>query len=290
MAQQKSEREYFTKRLVLRVALILIIFPCIYALLFLLPYYRFLALNFSIAAFTFMGTLEVRNLVEKQGINTYRYLAPVLGASLPLCAYLIVISGLQRGFIAIWLAAALAMLLIRGIIVQSKQQLPQLLTRISSSFLIVCYPGFFLSFLTFMTGWEEASYRLLFFLSLIFGNDIVAYVAGNLIGRSGNFIISPNKSMAGFIAGFLSSIIVSWIYYLVLPQLFPTSLAVMLVFGAVMGATTILGDLVESAFKRSAEVKDSGTIMIGRGGFLDSLDSMLISAPVFFTFFQYILR
>ena len=96
--------------------------------------------------------------------------------------------------------------------------------------------------------------------------------------------------MAGFIAGFLSSIIVSWIYYLVLPQLFPTSLAVMLVFGAVMGATTILGDLVESAFKRSAEVKDSGTIMIGRGGFLDSLDSMLISAPVFFTFFQYILR
>ncbi len=268
----------------------LISFPYIYAVIFLLPFRRFLALNLSIAAFAFLGTLEVRNLVEKQGIATSRYLAPVLGASLPLCAYMIIISALQKDFFAIWLAAALAVLLVRGIIVQRKQQLPQLLTRISSSFLIVCYPGFFLSFLTFMTGWEEASYRFLFFLSLIFGNDIVAYVAGILIGRRGNFVISPNKSMAGFIAGFLSSIIVSWIYYLCLPRLFPTSLAVMLIFGAVMGVTTILGDLVESAFKRSANVKDSGTIMIGRGGFLDSTDSMLISAPVFFTFFQYILR
>lgn len=268
----------------------LISFPYIYAVVFLLPYHRFLALNLSIAAFAFLGTLEVRNLIEKQGIATSRYLAPVLGASLPLCAYMIVVLGLQRGFFAIWLAAALALLLVRGILVQRKQQLPQLLTRTSSSFLSVCYPGFFLSFLTFMTGWEEASFKFLFFLSLIFANDIVAYVAGNLIGKSGNFIISPNKSMAGFIAGFLSSIIVSWIYYLYLPRLFPTSLAVMLVFGAIMGVTTILGDLVESALKRSVDVKDSGTIMIGRGGFLDSTDSMLISAPVFFTFFQYILR
>jgi phosphatidate cytidylyltransferase len=268
----------------------LISFPYLYAVLFLLPHHRFLALNLTIAAYTFMGTLEVRNLVVKQGISTSRYLATVLGASLPLCAYLIVLSELPRGLINVWLTVALAILLVRGIIVQRKQQLPQLLTRISSSFLIVCYPGLFLSFLTFMTGWEEASYKFLFFLSLIFGNDIIAYVAGILIVRSGSLSFSPNKSMAGFIAGFLSSVTVSLIYYLILPRLFPTSLAVMLGFGAVMGVTTILGDLVESAFKRSADVKDSGTIMIGRGGFLDSIDSMLISAPVFFTFFQYILR
>jgi phosphatidate cytidylyltransferase len=268
----------------------LIAFPYLYALLFLIPHYRFLALNLTITVFAFMGTLEVRRLVEKQEIVTSRYLAPILGGSLPLCAYLIVATDLNTGFLAVWLAGVLAALLVRATIIQKKQQLPQLLSLVSSSFLIVCYPGFFLSYLVLITGWKDASYFFLFFLSLIFSNDIVAYVVGNLIGRRGNLLISPNKSLAGFIAGFLASIGVSWIYYLVLPRLFPTSLAVMLLFGAAIGATTILGDLAESAFKRSANVKDSGTMMIGRGGFMDSLDSMLISAPVFFAFFQYILR
>ena len=290
MAQQINEREHFRKRFILRVSLILIAFPYIYAILFLIPHYRFLALNLTITVFAFMGTLEVRRLVEKQEIATSRYLAPILGASLPACAYLIVATELNTGFLAIWLAIVFGVMLVRGTIIQKKQELPRLLSLVSSSFLIVCYPGFFLSYLVLITGWENASYFFLFFLSLIFSNDIVAYVVGNLIGRKVNLLISPNKSLAGFIAGFLASIGASCIFYLVFPRLFPTSLAVMLAFGAVIGVTTILGDLAESAFKRSANVKDSGTMMIGRGGFMDSLDSMLISAPVFVAFFQYILR
>jgi phosphatidate cytidylyltransferase len=290
LAQRRSERKYFTKRLFLRASLILITFPLIFTLLFVLPYQNFLALNLTILSATFIGALEVRNLLERQFLATSRFLAPILGATLPVSAYLTVAGVVERDLIPGWLAIVLAVLLVRGIIVQRKKQLPEILTRVSSSFLIVCYPGLFLAFVSLMTGWKEASYKILFFLSLVFTNDIVAYLAGNLIGKRGNFIISPNKSMAGFVAGFISSIVVSWIFYLLLPQLFPTCLIAMLIFGAAIGATTILGDLVESAFKRSADVKDSGTIMIGRGGLLDSLDSMLISAPVFFIFFQYILR
>ena len=53
-----------------------------------------------------------------------------------------------------------------------------------------------------------------------------------------------------------------------------------------MGVCAALGDLVESALKRAAQVKDSGDVIPGRGGLLDSIDSMLLCAPVFFLWMQ----
>ena len=55
-----------------------------------------------------------------------------------------------------------------------------------------------------------------------------------------------------------------------------------MVLGLVTGATVILGDLLESGMKRSAGVKDSGGVIPGRGGLLDSVDSMIFTAPLFY--------
>jgi phosphatidate cytidylyltransferase len=62
------------------------------------------------------------------------------------------------------------------------------------------------------------------------------------------------------------------------------SAGALLGFGA--GIAAILGDLCESAIKRSADVKDSGSLILGRGGALDSIDSLALAAPVYYLLYQ----
>ncbi|HUV06889.1 MAG TPA: phosphatidate cytidylyltransferase [Spirochaetia bacterium] len=280
------------KKFFLRIALILITFPLLFALLFLLPHLHFLALALFISIATFIGAFEIKNLLEKQTSHRLFLLPPLLGATLPFSAYLMTAGIVSAGFTLKWLSILLTILFLWAIGAHGlkKEDLSKLLSKASSSVLVLIYPGFFLSFIVLMTKWQHASYKILFFLCLIFANDMVAYITGKLFGKSRNLIISPNKTTIGFVSGLLSSIGVSVLFFYLLPWLFHTHLAVILLLGFGIGVATILGDLVESAFKRSVDVKDSGTIMMGRGGILDSLDSMLLSAPFFFITFQYVFR
>jgi phosphatidate cytidylyltransferase len=116
-----------------------------------------------------------------------------------------------------------------------------------------------------------------------------------LFGRNNKGLIaaSPNKSVAGFAAGVFGPVIVGvWAAMVpavdtiwnpdvfMLPKFSPNFCAVAL--GLCTGIAAVVGDLAESAIKRSTAVKDSGIIMPGRGGILDSIDSLTLAAPVFF--------
>lgn len=105
------------------------------------------------------------------------------------------------------------------------------------------------------------------------------------MGRSNKGIIkvSPNKSLAGFIGGgTLSAVVLAVLYCLFVPGIKEDiSIWMAVVLGLATSSAANIGDLIESAFKRSAEVKDSGSLIPGRGGLLDSIDSMLASAPIF---------
>jgi phosphatidate cytidylyltransferase len=289
-APSKPSKPSEPGKLIQRILLIFVTFPLIFALLFLLPHHSFLALNLTVVAFTFTAALEVRNLIRRHSIPVSRLLAPLLGATLPAFFYLVVSKRVDAVLAPVWLALVAGAVLTWAALVEKKERLQEVLLRACSSLLVVLYPGLFLSFIVLMSGWEEASYRLLLFFSLVFINDMGAYIAGKLFGKKSNYIISPNKSVAGFAAGFAGSTGMAALFYFVLPSLFSVAFPMVLLLGALIGLTTILGDLVESAFKRSADVKDSGTIMVGRGGVLDSVDSLLFSAPFFYFFFQYILK
>ena len=117
-----------------------------------------------------------------------------------------------------------------------------------------------------------------------FANDIAAYLAGMFLGRGTRlgYPVSPNKSAAGFIAGFVASIAVALLFRVFVPDLLPISFALAVLIGAGAGILTITGDLVESALKRSVQVKDSSGVLPGRGGLMDSMDSWLISAPLYY--------
>jgi phosphatidate cytidylyltransferase len=147
--------------------------------------------------------------------------------------------------------------------------------------------------LVFMNTWENSGALILIFLMITLGGDSAAWLFGTLFGATNLGIIpaSPNKSIAGFAGCIFGSITVSLGAALIVPSIFIprfsfSILAAAVIIGICTGIFTALGDLSESAIKRSCGFKDSGNIMLGRGGVLDSIDSIAVAAPVFYLFFN----
>lgn len=116
-------------------------------------------------------------------------------------------------------------------------------------------------------------------LTIIFSiwiNDTMAYITGSLIGKTTFSKISPKKTIEGTVGGVLLCVAAMSIaaYYM---QLNVVHIGTIATIAAIAGTA---GDLLESKLKRMADVKDSGQIMPGHGGFLDRFDSLLLATPV----------
>lgn len=157
-------------------------------------------------------------------------------------------------------------------------------SHIITSISIIMYAGYLLTFLTRMTFLKNSRPVLIMFLTMVFFCDSLAWFFGVLFGKNNKGFIkaSPNKSIAGFCGGIFGSILSGFLSWLLWKDIFTGSVAKLILLGALISITSILGDLVESVLKRSADCKDSGSIIPGRGGILDSIDSIVFSAPVFY--------
>jgi phosphatidate cytidylyltransferase len=122
---------------------------------------------------------------------------------------------------------------------------------------------------------------------LIWINDTFAYIVGKSIGKHKLYEkISPKKTTEGFLGGVISAMIAS--YFIATYYIGGKEIAqfIWIGFALIVGVFGTIGDLIESKFKRIANVKDSGTIMPGHGGVLDRLDSVIFVAPFIFLFYQ----
>lgn len=119
---------------------------------------------------------------------------------------------------------------------------------------------------------------------LIWTNDTFAYLVGKSIGKTKLLEkISPKKTIEGFVGGVIFAVIAA----IIISQFYTHESAVKWVITAIIvGVLGTIGDLVESKFKRVANVKDSGNIMPGHGGILDRLDSVIFVAPYIYLFHQ----
>jgi phosphatidate cytidylyltransferase len=121
-------------------------------------------------------------------------------------------------------------------------------------------------------------------LLILWASDTGAYFAGTKFGKTKLFErISPKKSWEGFLGGAFSAILISFIlarYFTVLEDW-----KWLVIAGIIIIAGTY-GDLVESLFKRSIEIKDSGKGLPGHGGFMDRFDGLLLSAPFITAFLK----
>ncbi len=268
-----------------RIAMVTVALPMIGVLVFLLPWRTHLAFNLLIMAVSVIGSLEVVGLLDARRIPVSRFLAPTLAGTLPVAAYLQatgIVPGIELHLL--WTVAVAGIILVRAIIFQRKATLRELLAFAGASLLAVLYPAFFLSFVTRMTGLTEPSLTVAFFLCVIFGDDMLAYFVGSLWGRSTclHLPVSPNKSAVGFAGGVAGAIIAALLFHWLAGGFPHRGLWLAIAIAVAIGIVGIIGDLVESGLKRSAGVKDSGVIIPGRGGILDSVDSLALAAPLCF--------
>lgn len=126
---------------------------------------------------------------------------------------------------------------------------------------------------------------------LIWTNDTFAYIIGKSMGKHKLFEkISPKKTIEGFFGGIVFAVftgfLISKLYIEPKPEFSQRSILIWVLIALIVGVMGTIGDLIESKFKRIAEVKDSGSIMPGHGGILDRLDSVIFVAPIIFLFYQ----
>jgi len=155
---------------------------------------------------------------------------------------------------------------------------------------ILFYLGFLPSHLLFLKFWIKeqnlSSFVVLFPVLFTWINDTAAYGVGSAIGRHKLAVkISPNKTIEGFVGSIIISVVFSIFY---LNAFFPNiSLILLIIIGIILSVGAQIGDLVESGFKREVGVKDSSQALPGHGGFLDRIDSLLFTIPIFYYFLIY---
>lgn len=145
----------------------------------------------------------------------------------------------------------------------------------------VLYIGLALSYLVLTRGLHDGALLIFFVVSVTWAGDTGAYLVGKSMGRHALApIISPKKTYEGLAGGLglaclLAVVARAWF----LPGI---SLIDCLALGVILTLTGLIGDLAESAMKRSAGFKDSGALIPGHGGMLDRLDSLLFTGPAFY--------
>ncbi len=164
------------------------------------------------------------------------------------------------------------------------------LERFSGTIAALVYPAIMVGFLidirwkaNEVLGSQDAFWLVLMLFCLIWATDTGAYYTGRSMGKHKLApSVSPNKTWEGTLGGVFFAIAAAAIFKTqLLPQLTWMDVGILSLLGGVWGQ---LGDLLESAFKRAAGVKDSASILPGHGGILDRFDSIIFTVPAYYLY------
>ena len=188
--------------------------------------------------------------------------------------------GMMQGVILILTMGSLAAAMVRG--APFERMIMSVGTTVLGVLYVVVLGGHLIAV---RMGFEPALSRhlLAFFFLVIMSADSAAYYAGRIFGRQKLApTISPGKTWEGVIGVLMISLLVAALTHFWFFPALPLKLALPL--AAVMNLLSIVGDLTESALKRSVGAKDTANILPGHGGVLDRIDSLLFNAPLIYYF------
>ncbi len=254
-----------------------------------------------IATLAIAGLVEFYGLVEKRGLACFKNWGLVGGMLLMVGTFLNVtgvigtangsparVNDFETGFLILFVLG----LCVRQFLSQSNSAG---IMAISVTLFGLMYVPWLLNFIqkiNFFPGLGgNGKFYVFYFILLTKFSDTGAYVVGSLIGKHKMIPrISPAKTWEGF-AG---AVLVSTGASLVFVHFFGDRMLGMnwmhaVILGIVLSSTAVIGDLIESLFKREAGVKDSGNLFPGIGGILDLLDSLLFNAPIMYLYLRHVL-
>lgn len=290
-----SRGKIFLRRLASSVALWTIVLLAIFSKNRIVSDYFFLLIMFLLSG---AGMIEFYDLAKKIGLPCYKGWGIFGGLSLMISTFFY-LSGVAGSNIAPAQAndfeTSFLILFVLGLCVRQfmSKSNPEAITAISTTLFGLMYVPWLLNFIqkiNFYPGIEGRYYVLHFILVTKF-SDLGAYVTGSLIGKHKMIPrISPGKTWEGFAGAIVISTLVSIGYaHLAKGHLSNMNPLHATVLGILLSSTAVVGDLIESLFKREAGVKDSGRLFPGIGGILDLMDSLLFNAPLMYLYVRHIL-
>ncbi|MDD2680458.1 MAG: phosphatidate cytidylyltransferase [Candidatus Omnitrophica bacterium] len=235
-----------------------------------------------VTLFIIGGLYEFFSMLDKKGINAYKYFGIGLGMVIPLST--MSRFELTKGWELLFIVLALLFL----ILMQFKRRRNSgAIVDISTTLFGIIYVSWFFSFLIKVRYLDGGMGLLAAVLLITKSGDIGAYLVVSRFGKHALLPrISPKKTVEGALGGLIFSIIAA----LICKPIFGFGYFHLIMLGIGMGLLGQLGDLSESLIKRDCEVKDSGRIFPGMGGVLDEIDSLLFVAPVFYFYMSAIIR
>ncbi len=261
--------------------------PIVLAIVYV-DYLNHLPLQIIIGIFSILAANEFYIMLQPKNALFSKPVVLILSAILPYISYLFILSDMSLELTP-WFFICECILLMALECFRAKT-FEKSASKVAYSCLIIFYCGLLMTFLSRLTVLENSRYVISLFLILVFICDSMAWFFGILFGKGsrGYVAASPNKSIVGFVGGIISSIASGVLFKVLFPQIITTSYLNIILIGFFTAIASIVGDLIESVFKRSCDVKDSGNLIPGRGGVLDSIDSILISAPIFYICYHFL--
>jgi phosphatidate cytidylyltransferase len=248
--------------------------------------WRFESFAILFLVVTILGLWEFYGLAEKTGAKPQKVLGTMLGA------YMIISIALGAWYGGGRLSILLVPFLFLPFMVELYRKQPHPFTNIAYTLLGVVYVALPFSLLLLIAHNDTAStwnnsynkHLVLGFFLLMWTSDTGAYLSGRTFGKHKLFErISPKKTWEGTIGGAVFCIAVASTFGH-FPYTWGLNTFHWIVIALIIVVAGNLGDLSESMFKRSINIKDSGTILPGHGGILDRFDAAIIAAPFVFTY------
>ncbi|MGQ9569969.1 MAG: phosphatidate cytidylyltransferase [Thermodesulfovibrionales bacterium] len=249
-----------------RLIVALVLLPLLYLYIVYLPseYFLFLLIMVCIIAlWEFNSMYNVGHL--------FRFAGLVSGITI------LIISYIYRDILLDIIA--LSFILIAGIRLFLKRNPESSLSDISPPLLSLLYIPCLLTFQNCIRG--SGAEWVVFLYAMVWSADTFAYYTGTFIGGKRLYVeVSPKKTLAGAAGSIFGGAVGAMAVKATLIPSFKTLSA--FIIGIIIGSVAIIGDLVESMFKRDAGVKDSGVIIPGHGGILDKIDGVLFAGPILY--------
>ncbi len=224
-----------------------------------------------------LGQWEFTGMFERAGVQTLRMLGLIGGLVVTASFALPVSESLAFSAVLIGLLGA-------GLLRREPGR--SAWEPVAVTLLGICYVNWLLGYTFWLRDLDAGVEWILLLVSVTWLGETAAYLVGSTLGRHKLApVISPRKTIEGAVAQLVASVLAALGARAVF---FPAlSLVNAIVVGVLLGVSGQIGDLIESAIKRSAGTKDTGRLIPGHGGMLDRIDSLLVNTPVLFYYAAY---